>query len=645
MRENTWDRFFGERVLQNYFGPAAEAAQFFEREQLTDRTLWKSFVDQFREQPDGLNMGWRGEFWGKMMRGAATVFEYTKSRELYEVMTETVLDMLTVAEEDGRVSSFSRDTEFDAWDIWCRKYVFLGMEYYYEICDDEALKTKILRFLSRAADCILEKIGNGEGKKPITKASRSWLGINSSSVLEPMVRLYRLVGDRRYLDFATYIVENGGADGINVFQKAYENEVYPYQYGVSKAYEMMSCFEGLLEYYRVTGIEKYKIAAVNFGRAVIQSDITVIGTSGCTHELFDHSRERQTVPYEGIMQETCVTVTWMKYCNQLLLLTGESLFADCMEISFYNAYLGALNTQKRDCPYIREKFIQKMNYPRVEHVFLPVDSYSPLRSGKRGQKVGGTQIFSDLRYYGCCTAIAAAGVGVYLSSAVLRDEEGLVLNFYESGRVQAEWDGVPVQIEIQTEYPKKGEIRILVRAEEKVKFTLKLRVPGWSEFTTVKTSQQNRFKNHYACVEGKWTGETAITLSLDMSLRETLPEQWESDVIYTDMSNLSPGSHVARAMKVEHDPCNDAFVSISRGPITLCADSGMGKASDSVFEFAKKDGKIVYRLAESLESKGKEKPMVDCEFESESGEKFHLIDYASAGRDWNTEIAAWLATV
>ena len=633
------DIFHPIKCKQIYKGQAARAAEFFEKEQLLDEALWKDFVDQFREQPDGLNMGWRGEYWGKMMRGGVTVYEYTESEELYRVLTDTVKDMLTVAEEDGRVSSFSRDTEFDAWDIWCRKYVFLGMEYYFEICREESLKTEILKFLIRAADYVLEKIGHGEGKKEITAASRSWLGINSSSILEPIVRLYTLTGEQRYLDFATYIIENGGADGINIFEKAFENQVYPYQYGVSKAYEMMSCFEGLLEYYRVTGIEKYKIAAINFGRAVIDSDITVIGTSGCTHELFDHSKVRQTVPYDGIMQETCVTVTWMKYCANLLRLTGENLFADCMEKSFYNAYLGSLNTEKRECPYIREKFIEKMNYPRVENVFLPVDSYSPLLCGKRGQKVGGTQILSSLRYYGCCTAIAAAGVGVYLSHAVMKDEEGIILNFYESGTITTEWEGVPVRIEILTDYPASGEIKALVHSDEKVKFTLKLRVPAWSEFTTVRTVQTNKFKNHYACVSGKWAGETAVTLSLDMSIRKTYPEVWDTDVIYTDMSNLKPGSHVARATEVKHSEKDDHYICLSRGPLVLCADEKYGKCPDSVYSFSEKNGEIAY--SQNKDSKG---CMVACEFKSLEKESFTLIDYASAGLDWNTDIAVWLPT-
>lgn len=70
-----------------------------------------------------------------------------------------------------------------------------------------------------------------------------------------------------------------------------------------------------MEYYRVTGVEEWKLAVIRFAKRVFASDITAIGCAGCTHELFDHSAVRQLDAAEkGVMQETCVTVTRMKLC-------------------------------------------------------------------------------------------------------------------------------------------------------------------------------------------------------------------------------------------------------------------------------------------------------------------------------------------
>ena len=171
----------------------------------------------------------------------------------------------------------------------------------------------------------------------------------SVTVLEPMVRLYSLTGEQRYLDFATYIVNRGGTEFENVFEVAYQNKKKPHEYRITKAYETISCFEGLLEYYRVTGIEKWRTAAINLGNRIRESEVSIIGTCGCWHELFDHTKTRQlSTNYTGVQQETCVTVTWMKFCLQLLCLTGDSAFADEIEKSIYNALLGSINYEKTE---------------------------------------------------------------------------------------------------------------------------------------------------------------------------------------------------------------------------------------------------------------------------------------------------------
>lgn len=316
-REKT-DAFFPLRAgSYDFHGPLRDAMDFIQRRQLLDGKLWKLFVNQFRQgDVDDADRGWRCEYWGKMMRGGCFVWQSNRDPELYEALKATVLDMLSVQDGMGRFSTYSPEKEFDGWDIWGRKYILLGMQYFMEICPDKALNARILHALRCHMDYMVEHLGPAdEGKKEINEATSHWYGLNSSSVLEPVVRMYNLTGEKRYLDFASYIVARGGTGVANIFEMAYEDKLDPWQYPVTKAYEMMSCFEGLLEYYRVTGIEKWKLAVIRFAKRVFASDITVIGCAGCTHELFDHSAVRQLdVTEKGIMQETCVTVTWMKLC-------------------------------------------------------------------------------------------------------------------------------------------------------------------------------------------------------------------------------------------------------------------------------------------------------------------------------------------
>ena len=106
------DCFFADyNNTYKYDGFFDKVFTFVEDFQLLNPNLWRRFVQQFREDAD-FDAGWRGEYWGKMMRGAAMVYAYSHDAVLYEVLCNTVRDLLTVAESDGRVSSYSRDTEF-----------------------------------------------------------------------------------------------------------------------------------------------------------------------------------------------------------------------------------------------------------------------------------------------------------------------------------------------------------------------------------------------------------------------------------------------------------------------------------------------------------------------------------------------------
>lgn len=158
---------------------------------------------------------------GENDAGACFVFQYSGDRELYCQLEKSVCDLLSVQQENGKISTYSRTAEFGGWDLWCRKYILLGLQYFLEICEDEALKAKIVEVMCAHTDYIIAHIGNPEeGKLQITDAADHWEGLNSSSILEPIVRLYSITKRETYLAFAYYTVENGGISSGNLFELA-----------------------------------------------------------------------------------------------------------------------------------------------------------------------------------------------------------------------------------------------------------------------------------------------------------------------------------------------------------------------------------------------------------------------------------------
>ncbi len=649
-REMTDALFVDYRNSYRYSGVIDEAFTFISDFQLTSTENWKRFVHQFRERTDtpieGASgkyydmhkAGWRGEYWGKMMRGACFVFSYSKDEELYRILTETVCDMMDTADENGRISSYEVEGEFRGWDIWARKYVLLGMQYFIEICRDDALAERIIASMKAQTDYIIAHIGHrDEGKTPITSATNNWLGLNSCSLLEPVIRLYMITNEKRYFDFATYIVNVGGTSIENLFELAFKNELMPYQYPVTKAYEMISCFEGLLEYFRVTKNEHYLTAVKNFAYRVLETDFTVIGSAGCTHELFDHSSVRQANTTNGmIAQETCVTVTLMKFMCQMHLVTGDSRFADAFEVSFYNAYLGALNTER----VVEES--TKKDHPDWVLEPLPFDSYSPLTSGTRGNGIGGLQIMNDKHYYGCCACIGSAGIGLVPKMQLLTSEKGFTMNLYINGSVESKSEsGSCAKFITETYYPRSGDIKITLLLDKAERFTFSLRIPEWSKEFSYSVSGNASFDigSGYIAIDRVWENGDIVTLSLDMRTRAIYPVKYEPQLINTK------GWNNMTAVYDVQDPIALNHICLKRGPVTLAEEARLGYSPDKPQDILVNcDGYVSVVIPEK--DIAPYKHIVEVKVPLRSGEYMTVTDYASAGKHWNEEckMAAWMLT-
>ena len=543
------DRLFPVVGRAAFGGVLAEAVDFICREQLMRPELWHEFVSQFTFCPDDENNGWRCEYWGKMMRGAAFVYAYTRDEALYRVLEDSVREMLATEDSLGRISTYSPAAEFAGWDMWGRKYVLLGMQYFCEVCPDAGLCELLVASMRRQADYIVERIG--EGKLAIDKTSNFWLGLNAMSILEPFVRLYNITNEKKYLDFASYIVNVGMHGEACVFRLAAEDRLLPHEYPATKAYEMMSCFEGLAEYYRVVGGDVYRTVLLNFGRRVLSSEVSVIGCAGCTHELFDHTAFSQTDDTRtGIMQETCVSVTLMKLCGQLLRISGDPGYADCIERTFFNAYLGSFNTHCRP-----SRLEARGRWPQTERV-LPFDSYTPLRPGVRGAKIGGLMRMENGAFYGCCACIASAGAGIFPRVNLLCGARGVYINFYLPGDVTAELPEGRFSYTIEGDYPYGGRVTLRVDEAPESGVQLFLRIPAWSRSTvvTVDGERQSAESGYFRVCRRAECGDV-LTIDFDMTTYAVFP--------------------VAGA------PGEDKYMAFRRGAIVLAADARLGESPET----------------------------------------------------------------
>lgn len=580
-----------------YTGEVHDYVLVTERHQLLDKKTWDKFVEVFTENSDDHDIGWRCEYWGKMMRGACLTYRYHGDDKLYSVLDYAVRELLKAQREDGRFSTYSEEKQFNGWDLWGRKYVLTGMMHFIDICKDDTLKKQILEAICRHADYIVEKIGDGEGQKSILKTSSHWLCLNSCTILEPFIDLYKRTGKKSYLEFAEYIIGLGGCAGGNLMELSLLDEIAPFEYPVNKAYEMMSFFEGLLAYYELTGEEKYLDAVSKFVEKINETDVTIIGCSGCTHELFDNSIVKQTEYNEVQMQETCVTVTWMRVLARLHLITGEVKYVDRIEKSAYNALYGSINTKWENGLSIEE------GLPIDPFIF---DSYSPLYNNRRGLATGGFKRFRTGGYYGCCACIGSAGTAVFPLIGTLKSESGIVINEAFEGVVTTLTpSGKKVTLNSTSDYPVGDKYSLALFLEEDESFELLIRIPDWCDEATLTVGDEMRkVYPGYISIDREWSDGDTVEVDLPHHLK----------------------SHYLNGK-----------TAYTYGPLVLARDEiKEGKKTDS--EFTPSECNAFKLLpcgdGETL------RILLECE-----GEDVLLTDYASCGKYWtnkNAKVSVWL---
>lgn len=580
-----------------YNGMVNDTVNFVLNGQLLKSELWAKFAGVFKTRPDDCDNGWRGEYWGKMMRGACLIYRYCANEKLYGILRDSVLDLLSAQDEYGRISSYPIEKEFYGWDMWCRKYVLTGLFHFYDICRDEQLKRKILSAAEKHLDYIVGKIGDDGGKKPICKTSTHWEGLNSCSILEPVVEAYKKIGKKSYLEFAGYLIKCGGVESGNLVELAYENKVYPYMYPVRKAYEMMSYFEGILAYAELTDNEYYITCVERFADALGKSDITIIGCAGCDCECLNNGALKQTENiFPDTMQETCVTVTWMRLCLRLYRYTGKSEYADEIERSSLNALLGSLNLSRN-----KQFCVEKNEWLAG----LPFDSYSPLVDDSRGRGVAGFKEIDSL-HYGCCAAIGAAGVAIIPLSAVMCGNGEIIFNQYFDGQISIGTStGDNIKFIITGGYPDSEHCKITVRTEKSVKLSCRFRIPLGCDFSVKSGDLSFCREGNCFVIENEWNDGDTIDIVI------------KKKIIKYELSGKTAFTY---------------------GPFVLAVDEMKRLDEDSVANVVYDGALDNYKYAVIEPEKGEHARLII----TDGVKKFLLTDYSSCGKaSYSGKISVW----
>jgi DUF1680 family protein len=433
---------------------------------------------------------WQTEFWGKWFTSAVLAYKYKPDPELKKVLDHAVDGLLANQTPDGYIGNYAKEHRLEQWDIWGRKYCMLGLLAYYDITKDK----KSLVGASRVADNLMDDLNKSDG---LIVNKGNYRGMAASSVLEPICLLYNDTGNKKYLDFAKeivrewetpqgpHLVSNSKVNVSERFPKP--GEWYSYEQG-QKAYEMMSCYEGLLELYRITGNETYKTAVENVWQNILDTEINVAG-SGASTEMWFGGKAVQNTPINHY-QETCVSVTWLKLTDQLLRLTGDAKYADEAEKTYYNAILGAMSANGAMWA-----------------------KYTPLN----GERLpGGEQCAMGIN---CCEASGPRGLFNYPLHMVMTTKSGLQVNYFADGAfILKTPGGQKLTLTQHTDYPISGTVKMDIDMPKAEEMTINIRIPYWSKATALFVNGEvvtNLQPGQNASIKRVWKAGDKISLILD----------------------------------------------------------------------------------------------------------------------------------
>lgn len=540
---------------------------------------------------------WQSEFWGKWMLGACDTYKYNRNPQLLEKIKYAVDELLKTQLPSGYIGNYAPEAHLKEWDVWGRKYSLLGLQAYYSITKDK----RALDACIKLADHLMTQIGPNLADIATTGNYR---GMAAGSILEPIVYLYKNTGDNRYLEFAKYIVEQWETEnGPQLITKALNNvpvaerflpvpKAMQWTLNGHKAYEMMSCYVGLLELYKITGNPSYLSAVENTARSIIHDEINIAGSASAT-ECFWHGHQHQTTP-AFLSNETCVTYTWMQLCDRLYQITKKAEYVDQIEKTMYNALNASMNDDGKHFA-----------------------SYVALEGFRRvGERQCGLNI-------NCCEANGPRGFSMIPHTAIRVDEHNTIsVNLYADTKAVVVLNNKnEVEIIENTNYPATDQINFTINPKREEQISLALRIPLWSSKNKLfinDTEQTDAIlQGSYITINRKWKRGDKVTLQLEMQGKLIELNNFQAlvrgPVVLARDSRFNDG-FVDETIAIEHDKSKN----VTLQPITNPEFGWMAFSVNALTSIYNGD--------------------------KESFRKVHFTDFGSAGNTWDetTRYRVWL---
>ena len=360
-------------------------------------------------------------------------------------------------------------------------------------------KRKILDIAIKSADLVDRDFGPGK--------IENWPGHQEIEI--GLVKLYRITGEKRYLDLAKFFLDiRGRGTGTKKTYNQSHKPVVEQDEAVGHSVRAAYMWTGMADVAALTGDRAYVDAISRIWEDVVYRKLYITGGIGAEggHEGFGGPFE---LPNGKAYCETCAAIANVFWNHRMFLMTGDAKYMDVLERSLYNNVLSGVGLSG-------------------DLFFYP----NPLESQGQHQR-------SEWFGCACCPSNISRFIPSMPNYLYAQKNSHLYINLFAASLTGFEVNGTQVDIEQLTNMPWDGKIILKVNPEQPVKATFHIRIPGWSSSQPVPgdlykfenqpsqpvailvNGRKVKFKQEhgYAVVERKWQAGDEIQVDFPMEVR------------------------------------------------------------------------------------------------------------------------------
>jgi DUF1680 family protein len=343
--------------------------------------------------------------------------------------------LLKLQQEDGYMGvQLPTDRELNGWevdwDLWNQWTSMIGFLTHYEFRGNRAS----LEAASRVGTWIVKNNGPIKGKNSPFLVSEITNGLTRVVNIGQLIRLYRYVRDEELIEFVRQVIK---------YYPPIQQMLSTGKPFLAHPYMLSAILGGILEFADVTKDKNMLATVENVWDGLVSTHMFPTGSLGESEDLYEGPLK--DVP-GGQLQETCATTEWIFLTQKLFAITGREKYIEALELTTYNALLGAQSDDGMKWCY-----------------------WTPLRYSKDWFH-GPTR---------CCFWSGPRGIARIPQLIYATKGNVIYVNLFESSQATLAMGSGDVNIKQDCGFPEIGKSTVSLKTPSGWKGTLRIRIPGW----------------------------------------------------------------------------------------------------------------------------------------------------------------------